>query len=252
MLRTCVVTAFAVVGLLAGTSSAVSAAPILYPDLVGISVMYVDIQESSVTDPGVALFGAPDVDGDTLNFDNMAFGASSVGGVPDLTDGTLNFTVMAKPNQVIDSIILNEVGDFSLGGLGGAATSVSVSAPVIINIKEVDGVSINPINLNTMLTFAPSDGDWNLLDDGAVNGIWTGSLAVDLEQMLIDAGVSYVDGVTKVSVTLDNTLMAFSEATSASLIAKKDFQGLSVTAIPEPGTLALLAAAAGLYGLRRR
>lgn len=231
------------------------AVSINYGDYVGITVSYLQVTEDSVTDP-TPLFGAPTVSGDTLNFDPVGFGASATGaGGVDITDGNLVFMIQAKPSQVIENVILSEAGDYTIFGTGGVGTQVTVSAPVFIDIVEVDGVGINPIQLQLQMVFAPSDGDYDLSNDGVgVGVIWNGSLDVDLNQALIDANQPFVDGVTKVNVDLDNILTATSETGTSATIAKKDFKGFSVT-VPEPSMLLLLATgAAGLirYAHSRR
>jgi hypothetical protein len=72
---------------------------------------------------------------------------------------------------------------------------------------------------------------------------------------LDDNNIGYEQGVTKISVNMDNILTAASLANSSAVIAKKDADGLVVTVnIPEPASsllactgLALLA----LFGRRR-
>ena len=87
----------------------------------------------------------------------------------------------------------------------------------------------------------------------AVERAPSGSSLIDVDQILTDAGVPFQFGATKVSVNLDNTLVALSEDGTTSFIAKKDADGLTITTnIPEPsgGALALVAALA--MGIRRR
>ena len=63
---------------------------------------------------------------------------------------------------------------------------------------------------------------------------------VDLTQALIDNNIPYVNGVTKISVVFDNTLVALSESGTSSFIGKKDVGGVGITVIPEPATIGLL------------
>jgi hypothetical protein len=75
--------------------------------------------------------------------------------------------------------------------------------------------------------------------------VWTGSQNINITQTLIDEGVSFLLGATRLYVDLTNALEAKSElnATIAE-IDKKDFGGLSITVntppvgsvVPEPGS----------------
>ena len=232
-------------------SAPASAVPINHGDFVGSTVTYLQVTEDSGTD-ATPLFGAPSVFADVLDFNPVSFNSSSTGaGGVDITDGTLTFMVTANPGNVIDELAFSEAGDFTLTGPGGVGTFAGVTSSIFIDIVEVDGSGITPVQVITSMTFAPSAGNWDLLNDGPgpLNGIWTGGATVDLLQALIDENVPFTSGVTKVNVSLDNTLSTTSEDGTSSFIAKKDTKGLSVTT-PEPSTVVLLAG--GLLALARR
>jgi hypothetical protein len=251
-----------------------SAQPILYGDFMGNTVSYLMVTEEANSANDMApLFGPPTVlqnpypalpctvatctlPGDTLDFNPVGFSANSMGGTPDITDGQLTFMVIAKPGQAIKNIQIKEFGDTTLAGVvpvNSMLTSTAVRMPTFIDIVEVDGVGINPIKLNAtsvpaiVAMFTPSDGDFFLGIDG--NGgptfttQWTGELFVDLQAVLVNRGISFERGITKISVSLDNTLIATSEANTQAVIAKKDFF-IITTNIPEPTSfgLAMLAA----------
>ena len=223
-------------------STQASAAPINYGDFAGVTVMFTDVTEDSGTDP-TPLFGAPTVSGDSLDFNPVSFNSTSSGAAgTDITDGTLTMMLMSTPGNFIDEIEFDEAGDFTLTGLSGEAFA-SVTATFFLDITEVDGVAINPVNISTAMVFTPSNGDWSLSADGPgplVNGTWSGMVNVDITQALIDNNIPYVVGATKVSVTFDNTLTTLSEAGTSAFIAKKDVGGIGITVTPEPASLGLL------------
>lgn len=227
-------------------SAAVSAAPINYGSFMGNTVTYVDVTEDSNSGDALPLFGSPTVSGDSLDFDPVGFNAHATGAAGvDITDGNLSFMVVAKPLQVIQNVQLSEAGDTTLAGFGTDATFTSVTATGVLNINEVDGVGIGAISEPITLTFTPSGGTYGLLTAGGggplFNSFWSGSWSRDIEQALIDHNVPYIFGATKISINIDNTLTALSQLGTSSLIAKKDFGGLSVTVnVPEPASLVLV------------
>lgn len=230
------------------------AVAINYGDFVGATVEFKSVTEDSGTDP-TPLFGAPTVSGDSLDFNPVSFNSFSTGAAGvDITDGTLTLMMESISGYFIDEIKFDEAGDFTLTGLSGTAFA-SVTANFFLDILEVDGVGINPINIATPMVFTPSNGDFDLINDGPgplVNGTWSGTLMVDIEQALIDNNIPYVNGATKVSVTFDNTLTTLSEAGTSAFIAKKDVGGVGITVFPEPASLGLMAMGTfALLGRRR-
>jgi hypothetical protein len=103
----------------------------------------------------------------------------------------------------------------------------------------VDGAAITPIVRPISINFSPSAGSYGLSSDGGGLPIfhtqWTGSLGVNVAQILNSESVPFTLGATSVAIDIVNTLNATSEAGTQSLIAKKDFGLVSIT-IPEPGT----------------
>lgn len=253
----------AILGLVIAPSIA-SAAPINYGDFSGTTVMYLDVTEDTNTGDTQPLFGAPTVSGDSLDFDPVGFSAnSSGGGPPDQTDGQLNFMISAIGTNVIDSIFLSEAGDTSLARsiVSNEDAFTQVTANVFVDILEVDGSPINAINVSGQMSFTPSGGDYLLSTDGAgnptFNTSWSGNYFLDLGPILSANNIT--GDATKVSVALDNTLTASSGPNSSAFIAKKDFDGVSITTnpdpnmIPEPTTAVLaLGGLLMLTGSRRR
>ena len=231
--------------------SSADAAHIEYGDFSGTSVMYIDVQEVA-NSPGDAspLFGPPSITGNELDFDPATFTAVSTNGVSDLTDGQLNFTLMSLAGSFLDSITIDEGGDYSLLGTGTSATQVSYGLSLAsVVVLEVDGVALaTPVVLAGASAFGTAD-----LGSGQTsNTLWDLSLVYDVDAALTDAGVDFVNGATKLEIAIDNTLSAISEQASIATIAKKDFRIDVNTEVPEPSTIMLLGLAIGGVGLLRR
>jgi hypothetical protein len=165
---------------------------------------------------------------------------------------------MAHAGKAVTNINFSEAGDTTLGGLGNDSTATSVTASGTLTISQVDGVNIAPLVSPIALTFSPSGGTYGLLSDGAGGPIfhtpWTGSLLVNVGQILTNAGVPFTFGATKVALDLVNTLNATTQTGTAAVISKKDFGGISITVnVPEPTSVVLaVLATVGIVGLARR
>jgi hypothetical protein len=228
--------------------SGAQAAPINYGNFSGVTVDFVGVTEdaNSIGD-APPLFGAPTVAGDSLDFDPVGFNAAAAGaGGVDITDGQLLFRVVAHDGFTVENIILNEAGDTTLAGFGTDASFTAVRGNVVVNIFEVDGVGIDVISEQFVMSFTPSGGDYGLLTDGGggplFNASWSGGVPINLDAVLTAHGVPFVFGATEISINLDNTLIALSENGTSTLIAKKNFGGLSITVnIPEPASLLMVA-----------
>jgi hypothetical protein len=222
------------------------ASPINYGNLNGVSVVYQQITEDSTTDP-TPLFGQPSVADDSLLFSPVSFGASATGaGGIDLTDGTLATSIVALQNSRIKKLQFSEFGDYSLYGNGTASTSAQVMTTLFIRVTHVDGGAITPVTFTANMLFSPSDGSYNLIDDHGIGVLWQGGIVYDVTAALQRAG--YLGEATKLDLTLDNTLVAMSEAGTVAYIKKKQLNGVSITTIvPEPSAFALLGC--GILGL---
>ena len=238
-------------------SSAIAGTSIDYGDFSGDTMMFIDVTESSITNP-VPLFGAPTVSDDTLLFGPDGFGSYSEDGSLDQTDAQLSMRIVAKAGGYIETIEIKESGDVSMLGLGDAAACASVKTPIFLRVDEIDGTPVVGVSTTAYVSFTPSDGDWILPDDGHViagsivglDDVWEGHLALNVKDVVEAAG--YSGRATALYLTLDNRLTTAAEMGANALIMKKL---ASVRIIPEPTTLALLAVGAGmllLAAIRRR
>lgn len=229
--------------LLCATAS--TRAGILYGDFAGNTVDYLNVQED---DQG--LYGEPVISGDTLAFTPVDFEVLSSGEVPPaLVDGSVSFVLSAKPGFILEEVRIAEAGSFNLLGVGTDFTRVAVSLVLSIDVLEVANtpVAVTPFAVNRSMAA------FDLLTDG-VNfaAPWDNEVVFDIAALA--AEFRNVDGpITKVSLNLNNVLLAQSESGTTSYIDKKAIDALTITT-PEPGTLALAALGGTmiLYGRFRR
>lgn len=255
-----------------------SAAQINYGSHIGTHVTYVNVTEDSGPDEPLGLFGPPTVTGNSIDFNPIGFDALSAGVGSDITDSNLVFMVTAKSGSRISAISLAEAGDTTLGGNvapGSMGTASAVYGSGVLDIHEVDFQGINHISVPFSFTFSPSGGTYFLGTDGGggptYNTSWTGSVTLDIDAILTANGFTITpgpldpdSGATKVSIDLDNTLLAVSEQGTSATINKTDFGALTRRSnvptepggdrevIPEPTSFVLAALGTAALAMRRR
>lgn len=218
-----------VIGALVLSQSAAEAG-VNYGDFALSGGSILDVTESSVTDP-LPLFGSPIVTGDSLTFSTGPFAAAQAGVGSDITAGQLSFVIQADPGLFIESISLDEIGDYlMLGNTAGVTAGGTLVATILDPLTGgfvSEAIIFDPI---VPLT-------------GTGSGIWSGEATVDLSQY----------NVTRVRIDLDNILIASSNAPAdAAFIDKKAMTvNVDFTEVPEPATLTLLGLGTLLCTTRR-
>lgn len=234
-------------------------ASVMHPDQMGDTVWFRDIEESTSTpnDPE-PIYGEPTVSGNNLSFTPNRTGSfvaqSTNGEGVDLTDGSLSIILEAKSGHYLTGIDFSESGLVSLFSQNGDPFA-AVNALLDISIDEVDG---SPMNINLpgeLLSFTPSDGDFqHSVDATGPNfaSAWSGSAFVDLDAALANVPGG---GVTRATLLVNNQLLASTlELGSSAFIDKKDVDiNITTRVIPEPSLIALaLMAGVGCIATYRR
>ncbi len=188
-----------------------------------------NLVESSTPDPG-PLFGDPTVVGNSLTFSTGPFAAAQAGVGADVTSGQLSFIIQADPGLFIESISLDEIGDFLMLGNTSKVTAGGTVVATILN-PLLGGFVSDTIVIDPLMPLM-----------GTGSGVWSGVASIDLSGL----------HVTQVQINLDNTLIASANAPAdAALIDKKALTlNVTFTQAPEPASLTLLGL--GLTTLLRR
>ncbi len=220
-------------------SARLAHATLMHPNVMGTTVWFTAIKESSPTSDPLPLYGQPAANGDQLIFPTTGnFSSESLDGGPsDQTDGKLSLMLRAKNGFALDSFDIAESGLTVLNGPFGGNAYNEVIAFAVVRVVEVAGLPVNLAPFNVFVPFAPWGGQFLLSAVGgpSYSAGWTGSVHVPLP---LDA--------TKVNITLNNNLYAATTGQGTrSFIDKKAFE-LDVDTretenndIPEPATLVL-------------
>lgn len=208
-------------------------ASLIHPDVMGATVTFKNIEESSPSSDPLPLYGQPGTNGDELIFPTTGnFSASSLdGNASDQTDGKLNLMIVAKPGFFLDSFTISEEGLVLLDAPFGGDAFASVNAFGIAKVVEVSGVPVNIPAINFFLSASPLGGQYQLsvIGGSSYAAGWQASALVGLPQ-----------NTTKVNLTLDNNLFASSTGQGTrAFIDKKAFEIDVETSVPEPHTLLL-------------
>lgn len=228
--------ALASAGAVALLVAAGAEASISYGDFLGAGSNpdILDVSEDS-PDTGLPLFGSPIRVGNQLLFFPTQYASSASGGASDTSTGILSMIIQAKPGNVLDKITIQEFGDWTLSGVGSAATSVSASGTLTATNLLGPGVYSDVMGVNPGSPISLP---------GPSSGTWDGLVYLDLTGL----------GLTRIELVFENVLEATSEPGTTSFIRKNVISGPSVAVIiPSPSAFGLLGMAGmALAGRRRR
>ena len=229
-------------------SSIADAGTFHWGNIPGDDVMFMNVTENN-SEPS-SLFapmpgtGGPIASGNTLHLDPQSFASQAANNSADLLDSQLSTVIMAGPGGGINSLSINELGDYSLGGLIGGQATAEVGAAFFWTILEIDNAAVSMATQATNLILGTgagaNGGIYNRPGDDGTAIIWSGIANIDLNGYL--SGLSIAGSVTKVRLTFDNTLQTAADDVSTAFIKKKsiDIMVDADPTVPEPTTALLL------------
>jgi hypothetical protein len=227
-----------------------------YADVTGTNVKYTNISEQPTrsTFPGpdnpLPKFNQP-TGGDSLSFALDSFYAHSpFGGTADMCDSNFQTTISTKSSTTgISSVSFTDFGDYRL--LRSTTTSNPidfVNATGYLTVTEVNGLNITPFVITSQFNYQYQLTGTNLTTTPQLLVPWTGSLNFNVSQALTSHGYQAGSSATKAILSLDNSLVAMSDANSDAYIRKMSASlTTSTVVVPEPSALILLSM--GLLGL---
>lgn len=198
-----------------------------YGDFAGDTVNFIGVTEISAEDG--ALYGAPTVDGDSLNFLlPPGFISQSEDGGVDFIDGRLTFMVEAMDGFLINSISVDEFGGYFNFGEGSFSSVTGIAF-----------VQIGDLVLDASFLFS---------DEATGNdpsfGPWSDGLSIEF------------DPTESITFFFDNQLFTTAADGGAAFIDKKDIKisvgTVPAGAVPEPTSGMLLIGLCVGFAARRR
>lgn len=182
------------------------------------------------------LFGDPTVSPDGFSFTPSGFLAQATDGSSDVTSDRLKVTVTANPGQFLQKIIITELGDYNILGLG----SVSASGGLFVQYPGGPLAGLDD-ELDTTPNFPVVVTD----STGGESGNFSGMAMIDLTN--VPGGP-----VSEATIVFNNILAASAGDNGVAFIQKKT-AGLEIdVVVPEPASLGLLAGFGGLLIRRRK
>jgi hypothetical protein len=191
---------------------------------VGSDVDFLGVQETASfggSEP-LSCSGSIVASGNSLILSPAAFSATSAGGGIAQTGSQLQATIVANGATTIDQILITELGDIELSGVGTAATGALVSMSGFVTVTHTTAGPIAPVVIHFIGTF-----DQNLFGLPGYSGstLWSGIASIDVASVVANA--------TKATISFDNDLVAASEDGTTSLIQEMGGP-IRITVIAEP------------------
>jgi hypothetical protein len=193
-------------------------------------------------DTKLGLFGTPVLAGNVLFFTPNSFSAQSLNGALLSTrNSTISgIELLAKNGNRFDAISLGEAGDYRLSGAGSEVKMDGRLIAFDVN-NALQTYTPKPITVSASTPLSLADG---LLHD------WVASSVVDSSSTslptlpFLPPVAGWLDDTARVGITIENLLSAYTAAgiaPSEAFIEKKfTGVGLTISAVPEPATWALL------------
>jgi len=181
------------------------------------------------------LFGSPIVSGTSFTFFPSNFRATSTNGQAASTSDRLFFQVDVAPGAAdLSAVIVNELGDYSITNGG------TVSAETFLFVTNLD-LPVNPPG-NPLVQQASTNPAFPLVvpQPNNANGTWVATASQPLPS-----------GWRRITIVLNNVLQAATPQGGTATIEKK-VGGITITLVPEPGTITAAIAGLGALMIRRR
>lgn len=240
----------------AGTAMAASYGDFMDP--TG-TVSYLNVQDVN------GLFGAPSVSLNSLDFTPTNYEAQcSQCPTGATTADILTLDIQTINGQQISEVLISEGLDYALQTFDDAGFAAAiVTANIFIDVLEINGVSVNGISSNAAISFTRTNSQsvtqsnsQSIFGFDIDNGVFTGTRAIDIQQVILGAGA--FGEATRVRVSLDNSLQVFHQGAGGQARLRKrdtDFVSLTINGglpIPEPTTAVLLMGGLAVLAGRRR
>ena len=188
---------------------------------------YFDIIYDSAS---LGLFGTPTLSGNTLFFTPTTFSAESSSMSTFKTGSTISFWIVADDGHHLTGASLLEQGDYNADKEDDKSARVAVGGQTRFVDNNHPGSSTSAAIVGAGVSDLPANG-FSSTSDWAATSLQT-----------------FQSGATKIKFTIENLLFANAGSQSNYAFIEKKYVGLTVSAVPEPESYAMLLAGLGILG----